>query len=349
MTTPWIIPDLESLDPTEHASQASDNLPDFAIKGYSSEKVWNQWKHIDSTNITTLKVFLSEELHKLFRVFKPGSISTARGPYRYQDICLILSEYILSKKDSFFAPGNIRLCWVRDDPLGTIFGVRKFYREEVSCYLKSQLIIADDQEAPPVNPQQNPQVARIAPNNHLPVIRLVARVEPGQGRPPGQQQQLPRAPQQPLRIQIPPPPPGQQLRLGMPGHLLQHFRFPQEVPPRQPGPQEPLAEQPEVIMEPVQAANMAVPPPPPVANVAVPPPPLARPAMEVAPFQAAPRGHPDVEMAQRIAEALPRPPAVELVRPYGYIFNSGGQVIRVSHEERCRYLSYLLRVRKTNQ
>ena len=56
---------------------------------------------------------------------------------------MLLSTYILTNKQRFFDPRNIKLAIVKDDPLGEAFGVRAFHRCQVNSLLRSQLIPYD--------------------------------------------------------------------------------------------------------------------------------------------------------------------------------------------------------------
>lgn len=60
--------------------------------------------------------------------------------FSYYEVTLLLSKYILSKKDVFFDPRNIRLAMVNNDPLGKAFQVKAFHRCQVTNLLQKQLI-----------------------------------------------------------------------------------------------------------------------------------------------------------------------------------------------------------------
>jgi E3 ubiquitin-protein ligase Mdm2 len=63
--------------------------------------------------------------------------------FTYEEVTRFLSTYILSKKDCFFDPRNIKLALVKDDPLGKAFKVDSFHRCQVTSLLRKQLIYVD--------------------------------------------------------------------------------------------------------------------------------------------------------------------------------------------------------------
>ena len=69
--------------------------------------------------------------------------------FSYEEVTLLLSKYILSRKDDIFDPRNIKLAIVANDPIGDAFGVKAFHRCQVNNLLRSQLI--------PVNPTKQKQ------------------------------------------------------------------------------------------------------------------------------------------------------------------------------------------------
>ena len=52
--------------------------------------------------------------------------------YFLMQVTLLLSKYILAKKESFFDPRNIKLALVKNDPLGHAFQVDAFHRCQVT-------------------------------------------------------------------------------------------------------------------------------------------------------------------------------------------------------------------------
>ena len=51
--------------------------------------------------------------------------------FSYEEVTLLLSKYILSRKDDIFDPRNIKLALVANDPIGDAFGVKAFHRCQV--------------------------------------------------------------------------------------------------------------------------------------------------------------------------------------------------------------------------
>lgn len=73
----------------------------------------------------------------------------SRTRFSYEEVTLLLSKYILSKKETFFDPRNIKLALVANDPLGQAFQVNSFHRCQVTSLLRKQLIhvLEDGSEA----------------------------------------------------------------------------------------------------------------------------------------------------------------------------------------------------------
>ena len=63
--------------------------------------------------------------------------------FTYEEITLLLSQYILLKRNQLFDPRNIKLAMVANDPLGEAFNVRAFHRCQVNNLLRTQLIPVD--------------------------------------------------------------------------------------------------------------------------------------------------------------------------------------------------------------
>ena len=63
--------------------------------------------------------------------------------FSYEDVTILLTKYILSRKDTMFDTRNIKLALIADDPLGDAFGVKAFHRCQVNNLLKKQLIPFD--------------------------------------------------------------------------------------------------------------------------------------------------------------------------------------------------------------
>ena len=68
--------------------------------------------------------------------------------FTYEEVTLILSKYILSKKETLFDQRNIKLAIIKGDPLGEAFGVDAFHRCQVNALLRTQLL--------PVHPDSHP-------------------------------------------------------------------------------------------------------------------------------------------------------------------------------------------------
>jgi len=98
----------------------------------------------------------------------PGT-DQAKTVFTYEEVTLLLSKYILSRKDAIFDPRNIKLALVAKDPIGDAFGVRAFHRCQVNNLLRSQLI--------PVNNDCPPDVA-IVTNNSSPGVNVLVTEKP---------------------------------------------------------------------------------------------------------------------------------------------------------------------------
>jgi len=85
--------------------------------------------------------------------------------FSYEEVTLLLSKYILSRKDDIFDPRNIKLALVANDPIGDAFGVKAFHRCQVNNLLRSQLI--------PVNPDCPPDLAVVTQNNGSPGVNVL--------------------------------------------------------------------------------------------------------------------------------------------------------------------------------
>jgi len=60
-------------------------------------------------------------------------------PMTYQDISAKLSHYILARKEALFDNRNIMVAIVKNDPLGDVFKVRAFHRDQVSDFLNKNV------------------------------------------------------------------------------------------------------------------------------------------------------------------------------------------------------------------
>ena len=62
-------------------------------------------------------------------------VTKTKTIFTYEEVTLILSKYILSKKETLFDQRNIKLAIVKGDPLGEAFGVDAFHRCQVNALL----------------------------------------------------------------------------------------------------------------------------------------------------------------------------------------------------------------------
>jgi len=99
----------------------------------------------------------------------PGTDQT-KTVFTYEEVTLLLSKYILSRKDDIFDPRNIKLALVANDPIGDAFGVRAFHRCQVNNLLRSQLI--------PVNLDCPPDIAIVTQNNGSPGVNVLVTEKP---------------------------------------------------------------------------------------------------------------------------------------------------------------------------
>ena len=67
-------------------------------------------------------------------------VNKNRTIFTYEEICSLLSKYIIDRKDQFFHGQNIKIAWVQNDPLGTAFNVLAFHKCHVRALMWSQLI-----------------------------------------------------------------------------------------------------------------------------------------------------------------------------------------------------------------
>ena len=112
-------------------------------------------------------------------VLSPGA--ELKTLFSYEEISLLLSRYILSKKNSLFDPRNIKLAMVHDDPLGIAFGVQAFHRCQVNNLLKKQLIPVDadptggDFDGNGGNPSVSSHAQMTASTSTLPALPSTSR------------------------------------------------------------------------------------------------------------------------------------------------------------------------------
>jgi len=77
-------------------------------------------------------VFLAQPILPTFNI--------RQTTFAYQEITALLSDYIRSKKETFFDKRNIRAAMVKGDPLGIAFRVDSFHRCQVTFLLRKQII-----------------------------------------------------------------------------------------------------------------------------------------------------------------------------------------------------------------
>eukprot|EP00092_Neocalanus_flemingeri_P026852 GFUD01029108.1.p1 GENE.GFUD01029108.1~~GFUD01029108.1.p1 ORF type:complete len:726 (+),score=117.49 GFUD01029108.1:126-2303(+) len=93
--------------------------------------------------------------------------------FTYEEVTLLLSKYILSRKDKIFDPRNIKLALVATDPIGEAFGVKAFHRCQVNNLLRSQLIPANNCRAPDeaiVTSSSSPGVNVLVTEKPVPIV-----------------------------------------------------------------------------------------------------------------------------------------------------------------------------------
>ena len=68
--------------------------------------------------------------------------------FTYEEICSLLSKYIIDQKDQFLHVQNIKIAWVQNDPLGRAFNMLVFHKGQVGALLWSQLIPVKTRKSP---------------------------------------------------------------------------------------------------------------------------------------------------------------------------------------------------------
>lgn len=98
-------------------------------------------------------------------------VTKTKTIFTYEEVTLILSKYILSKKETLFDQRNIKLAIVKGDPLGEAFGVDAFHRCQVNALLRTQLL--------PVHPDSQPHETSTTTTSSLGVsVRVAERSVP---------------------------------------------------------------------------------------------------------------------------------------------------------------------------
>lgn len=74
-----------------------------------------------------------------YKVFEP--VVNNKKIFSYSEIVEMLSAYIISNKEKFLEPRNIKVALVENDPLGIAFGVKSFHRCQVTSLLRKQILL----------------------------------------------------------------------------------------------------------------------------------------------------------------------------------------------------------------
>jgi hypothetical protein len=91
------------------------------------------------------QVFKEAENYRLKPLFKRAlkrmpSFPHHQRTFKYNEICIYLSKYIIFHKYDLFDPRNIKLCMVHNDPLGKAFNVKAFHRSQLTSLLRRNII-----------------------------------------------------------------------------------------------------------------------------------------------------------------------------------------------------------------
>jgi hypothetical protein len=86
-------------------------------------------------NVDTFKV----NKHFLEVLNSINVIDVNQEAFTYFEITSAVSNYIMHKKDLLFDKRNMRIALVKNDPLGTIFGVEAFHRCQINQLIKRQM------------------------------------------------------------------------------------------------------------------------------------------------------------------------------------------------------------------
>ena len=60
--------------------------------------------------------------------------------FTYKEVMVLISKYILARKDEIFDARNIKVALVETDPIGAALGVKSFHRCQINNLVRSQLI-----------------------------------------------------------------------------------------------------------------------------------------------------------------------------------------------------------------
>ena len=70
----------------------------------------------------------------------------AKTYFCIEEITLLLSKYILARKDKLFDSRNMKIAHVQSDPLKAAFGVKAFHKCQIMKLLQLQLINSKDEK-----------------------------------------------------------------------------------------------------------------------------------------------------------------------------------------------------------
>ena len=73
-------------------------------------------------------------------------VDQAKTFFCIEEITLLLSKYIIARKDKLFDSRNMKIAHVKSDRLGVAFGVKAFHTCQIIKLLQSQLINSKDEQ-----------------------------------------------------------------------------------------------------------------------------------------------------------------------------------------------------------
>ena len=108
-------------------------------------KVWDPKSHSPKSKCVATHIWTPKKAQ--FKLKNPflgliqnmTRINQNRTVFTYEEICALVCKYIRDRKDQFFHDQNIRVCWVKDDLLGTCFDVDAFHFIQLKALIWSQL------------------------------------------------------------------------------------------------------------------------------------------------------------------------------------------------------------------
>jgi len=122
---PVIIPPTPPATPEQQTDQETDS-------GIGSD---------EETDCQPPKGEIKDEISPLYWISEGlcNVLGLSGKPMTYQDISTNLSHYILARKEALFDNRNIMVAIVKNDPLGDVFKVRAFHRDQVSEFLNKNV------------------------------------------------------------------------------------------------------------------------------------------------------------------------------------------------------------------